>query len=82
MTNLWQVEISALPRDVRGTTDPSAALGMTKERATLPWKVVAGQKEFFITFGGPQAHDHSGRDDKLVAFSILGLGSPTQVMTR
>jgi hypothetical protein len=27
--------------------------------------VVAGQKALFITLGGPQAHDHSGRDDKL-----------------
>jgi hypothetical protein len=38
---------------------------MKKGRAKLPWKVVAGQKAFFITLGGPQAHDHSGRDDKL-----------------
>jgi hypothetical protein len=26
-----------------------------------------GQKAFFITLGGPQAHDNSGRDDKFVA---------------
>jgi hypothetical protein len=41
-------------------------VGMTKGRATLPWKVVAGQKALFITLGGPQAHDHSGRDDNSV----------------
>jgi hypothetical protein len=26
-----------------------------------------GQKAFFITLGGPQAHDSSGRDDEFVA---------------
>jgi hypothetical protein len=45
---------------VRGTADPSAALGMTKGRATLPWSAVVGQKVFFITLGGPQAHDSFG----------------------
>jgi hypothetical protein len=40
---------------VRGTADPSAALGMTKERATRPWKAVAAQKAFFITLGWRQA---------------------------
>jgi hypothetical protein len=39
---------------VRGTADPSAALGMTKGRAMLPWRAVAGQKVFFITLGGRQ----------------------------
>jgi hypothetical protein len=29
---------SAFPGEVRGTADPSASLGMTKESATLPWK--------------------------------------------
>ena len=36
---------------------------MTKGRAALPATVVAG-KAFFITLGGPKAHDFSGRDDK------------------
>ena len=49
------------PGRVRGTADPSAALGMTKGRATLPWRAVGGQKVFFITLGGPQAHDSFGR---------------------
>jgi hypothetical protein len=35
----------------------SQAFGMTKERATVPQRVVAGPKRFFITLGGPQAHD-------------------------
>ena len=37
---------------------------MTKGRAALPLIVVAEQKVFFITLGGPKAHDFSGRDDK------------------
>ena len=37
---------------------------MTKGRAALPLSVVAEQKLFFITLGGPKAHDFSGRDDK------------------
>jgi hypothetical protein len=36
---------------------------MTKGRAVLPGRVVAGQKPFFISLGGPQAHDFSSRDD-------------------
>jgi hypothetical protein len=32
-----------------GTADPSASLGMTKGAATLPRKVVAGQKALFLT---------------------------------
>jgi hypothetical protein len=40
-------------------------LGMTKGgRRFHGWRAVAGQKAFFISLGGPQAHDHSGRDDK------------------
>jgi hypothetical protein len=35
-----------IPGKVRGTADSSAALGMTKGRAKLPWKVVAGQRRF------------------------------------
>jgi hypothetical protein len=50
----------AFPGMVRGTADPSAALGMTKGRAAFPWRAVAEQKAFFMTFGGPNAHDHSG----------------------
>jgi hypothetical protein len=33
---------------------------MTRKRVTFCGKVVAGQKAFFITFGGPQAYDSSG----------------------
>jgi hypothetical protein len=36
---------------VEKTADPSASLGMTKGGATLPLKVLAGQKAFFITLG-------------------------------
>jgi hypothetical protein len=43
---------------------------MTKGRVVITWKVVAGPKAFFITLGGPQAHDHSGRDDDFVAAKI------------
>jgi hypothetical protein len=53
-------ENSAFSGEVRGTADPSAPLGMTKERATSLWKVVAEPKAFFSTLGGPQAHDSSG----------------------
>jgi hypothetical protein len=62
---------SALPEKVRGTADPSAALGMTKGRATLLLKAVAGQKKFFIALGGMRAHEHSGRGDKLVSSEDL-----------
>jgi hypothetical protein len=41
-----------------------APVEMTKGRAALPLSVVAEQKLFFITLGGPKAHDSSGRDDK------------------
>ena len=54
------------PGKVRGTADPSAPLGMTKGRGTLPWRAVAGQKAIFIPLGGPKAHDHSGLDDNSV----------------
>jgi hypothetical protein len=37
---------SAFPGKVRGTADPSASLGMTKERATLAWRVVTERKAF------------------------------------
>src|ERR1700677_1835764 len=47
---------------VERTADPSASLGMTKGRATLPWRAVAGQKVFFIALGEAQAM--STRDDK------------------
>ena len=32
--------------------EKSQALGMTKERAMLPWRAIARQKVFFITLGG------------------------------
>jgi hypothetical protein len=41
-----------------------APVEMTKGRAALPLSVVAEQKLFFITLGGPKAHDFSGRDDE------------------
>jgi hypothetical protein len=41
------------PRRVRGTADPSAALGMTKERATLQWRVVDGPKAFSLPWIQP-----------------------------
>ena len=41
-----------------------APVEMTKGRAALPLTVVAEQKLFFITLGGPKAHDFSGREDK------------------
>jgi hypothetical protein len=36
-----------------------APVEMTKGRAALPERVVAGQEPFFITLGGPKAHDSS-----------------------
>jgi hypothetical protein len=62
----WLLCRKTFPGKVRETADPSAALGMTKERAKAPWRAVAGQRAFFITLGGPQAHDHSGRDDTFI----------------
>jgi hypothetical protein len=51
-----------------------ATVEMTKGRAALRGTVVAEQEPFFITLGGPKAHDflhrdlstalRSGRDDK------------------
>src|SRR5580693_7326774 len=41
-----------------------APVEMTKGRAALPLSVVAEQDPFFITLGGPTAHDFPGRDDK------------------
>jgi hypothetical protein len=40
-----------------------------KGRVALPRRVMAGRKAIFITLGGPQAHDLSGRDDKFLADS-------------
>jgi hypothetical protein len=37
---------SVFPSKVRGTADPSASLGMTKERAMVSWRVVAGPRGF------------------------------------
>jgi hypothetical protein len=36
---------------------------MTKGRVALPERVVAEENRFFITLGGPNAHDSFGRDD-------------------
>jgi hypothetical protein len=36
---------------------------MTKDRAALPGRFIAGQEPFFTTLSGPKAHDSSGRDD-------------------
>jgi len=36
-----------------------ASVEMTKGRAVLPGRVVAEQEPFFITLGGPKAHDPS-----------------------
>jgi hypothetical protein len=36
-----------------------ASVEMTKGRATLPEREVAGQKAFFITLSGTQAHEYS-----------------------
>jgi len=49
-------------RDVHSALNlPQASrLGMTKGKAALPWRAVAGLKEFFITLSGPQAHDNLG----------------------
>jgi hypothetical protein len=41
-----------------------APVEMTKGRAALPATVVAEQDPFFITLGGPLAHDFSGRDEE------------------
>jgi hypothetical protein len=49
-----------LPQASRLLPRHAGAGGMTKGRFVVSWKVVAGQKEFFITFGGPQAHDSCG----------------------
>jgi hypothetical protein len=49
-----------------GEVGNPGTLGMTKERATFLWRVVAEPKAFFIILGGPQAHDSSGRDDNPV----------------
>src|ERR1700727_1810086 len=53
-----------------------APVEMTKGRAALPLSVVAEQKVFLITLGGPKAHDFSGRDGKRLLFSHLFLEEP------
>ncbi len=58
-----------ISRKGRQHRDLSTALRFGRDdkvRATLPWESGLGQKAFFITLGGPQAHDFSGRDDKVV----------------
>ena len=56
---------NTFPRKVRGTADPSAAVGMTKGMATLPWRAVAEQKPFSSPLGGPQAHGPTRRAPKI-----------------
>ena len=49
------------PRKVRGTADPSTSLGMTKEMATVSWKVVAGPVHFLSPWVGrlPQGNENA-----------------------
>jgi hypothetical protein len=47
-----------------GRRHVTSPVEMTKGRAALPLSVVAEQNPFFITLGGPKAHNFSGRDDK------------------
>jgi hypothetical protein len=54
---------------------------MTKGRAVLPGRVVAEQEPFFITLGGPLAHDSSGRDDNFVV-PVRGLARNTRPSNR
>jgi hypothetical protein len=61
---LWRVceNRKTFPRKVRGTADPSAALGMTKEKAVGPGREVTEPK-YFHSLSGPQTQ----RQDKKVA---------------
>src|ERR1700735_4430619 len=45
-----------------------------KGRAALPLSVVAEQDPLFIAWGGPKAHDSSGRDDKGEAGASIECG--------
>ena len=45
-----------------------APVGMTRGSAVLPGTVVAERELFFITLGGPEAHDPSGRNDSSMAW--------------
>jgi hypothetical protein len=68
MTILFEDKIPRFQERSAETAGPSASLGMIKERATfIIWKVASRPKVFFITFGGPQAHNSSGRDNNFVA---------------
>jgi len=62
---------------VRGTADPSAALGMTKGRGALPWRAFAGLKEFFITLGEPRAHESSVQQQLFVESAPLPFVIPS-----
>jgi hypothetical protein len=44
MTILFKVRMQVFPVKVCGTADPSASLGMTKERATFAEKAVAAHQ--------------------------------------
>jgi hypothetical protein len=48
-------------------------VGMTKGKATLPWRAVAEQQPFFITLGGPLADGSSGRDNNSVAKHLYAI---------
>jgi hypothetical protein len=47
MTILFEHKISRFPGDIRGNRGSPASLGMTNERVTSSWKVVAEKKTFF-----------------------------------
>jgi hypothetical protein len=51
---------------------------MTKGKAALPLSVVAEQSLFFMTFGGPKAHNFSCRDDKGEAALPLSVVAETE----
>ena len=54
---------------------------MTKERAAVSQRVVAGPKRF-ITLDGPQARNNSGRDDKFVCAEALSSRPERSVVER
>ena len=58
----------------RGTADLSTALRFGRDdkgEGGSSMESGLGQKPFFITLGGPQAHDSSGRDDNSIAGSSI-----------
>jgi hypothetical protein len=65
----FQVVPSGL--DLKGKAALPFGVRLFKEEAVLPSRAAAGQEAFFITLGGRQAQDSSGRDDKFVAKTEL-----------